>query len=167
MARRTDEEYFLEALPTDGQRKGNYRVMEDLGWDEDKYWRVRDRLYDEGKIVLGRGQGGSVARTFITPPTAPLSSTSPQTPVASAAAPLDINSEYDLYEPLANTLRAQWARFRRLDNFEAAITAHQGRRQTNGTWTRPDITGSAYADTHTFKVSISISGHSKSSHLGK
>lgn len=140
--RRSDEEYFMERLPVDGQRIGNYRLMGELQWDEDKYWRVRDRLYDEGKLVLGRGRGGSVSR--IAPPTllptvdVPIPSVSP---VANDSSASVITSESELYLPVNDTLSKHWAQFRRLDKFESSVTASQGRRQTGGTWTRPDITG--------------------------
>jgi hypothetical protein len=115
--------------------------MAALNWDEEKYWRVRDRLFDEGKLVLGRGRGGSVARV-VAVPVPPIQSASASRAILDATgSPMPVNTESDLYEPLLATLQAQWSRFRRLDNFLAAITANQGRRQTNGTWTRPDITG--------------------------
>lgn len=60
MPRPTDEERFLSRLPEDGSGIGNNSLREWLGWDEDKYLRVRDRLIDKGLIVRGPGQGGSV-----------------------------------------------------------------------------------------------------------
>ena len=60
MPRPTDEERFLSRLLEDGSGIGNKSLREWLGWDEDKYLRVRDRLIDKGLIVRGPGQGGTV-----------------------------------------------------------------------------------------------------------
>ena len=60
MPRPTDEERFLSRLPEDGSGIGNRNLCEWLGWDEDKYLRVRDRLVEKGLIVRGPGQYGSV-----------------------------------------------------------------------------------------------------------
>lgn len=39
---------------------GNMKLRDKLGWSENHYWTVRARALDMGKIILGRGQGGSV-----------------------------------------------------------------------------------------------------------
>jgi hypothetical protein len=38
----------------------NRAVKESLGWDEDRYRRVKEQLRSENLIILGRGQGGTV-----------------------------------------------------------------------------------------------------------
>lgn len=48
--------------------------------------------------------------------------------------------EEALYAPVAQTLQEHWARDRSFKWFRLEITAKQGRRQTGGRWTRPDIT---------------------------
>ena len=48
-------------------------------------------------------------------------------------------SEADLYEPIAKVLEKRWIKDYRLDDFVLEITAKQGRRETGGTWSRPDI----------------------------
>lgn len=60
MARRTDEEIFLSRVPTDGTSIGNMSLRTELGWDGDKYQRVRQRLLDRDLIHLRKGKGGSV-----------------------------------------------------------------------------------------------------------
>ena len=138
VARTPDEDIFLRNLPDDGQRVGNYRLLEKLGWEEDKYWRIRDRLLDAGKVIVGRGRGGSVARVVNQSPAVlvvPGGDGVPKPP------PAPVGQESDLYPPLLDTLQNQWGKYRRLDQFTATMTAMQGRRDTGGTWTRPDITG--------------------------
>jgi hypothetical protein len=63
MARPTisdDSKKFVTAL-----RKvdsiGNARLRETLGWNETRYWKVHADLFEKGKIVKGRGRGGSVS----------------------------------------------------------------------------------------------------------
>jgi hypothetical protein len=40
---------------------GNARLRETLGWNETRYWKVHADLFEKGKIVKGRGRGGSVS----------------------------------------------------------------------------------------------------------
>jgi type I restriction enzyme M protein len=52
---------FLSAL----RRKdvvGNITLRSQLGWREERYWKVHQSLCENGRIVRGRGKGGSVAR---------------------------------------------------------------------------------------------------------
>jgi hypothetical protein len=59
----TRAEKLLSLLPKDGSTIGNKRLRESLGWREVTYRRVRDALILEGMLELGRGRGGSVARS--------------------------------------------------------------------------------------------------------
>ena len=64
MARPTlgeDSKKFLSALRR-VDSIGNARLRESLGWNESRYWKVHAELFEKGKIVKGRGRGGSVAR---------------------------------------------------------------------------------------------------------
>jgi hypothetical protein len=62
--RRSYSELFLDKLADlapDGKRLiGNKTLREELGWDEDRYKRIRNELTYQDRIVVGRGQGGSV-----------------------------------------------------------------------------------------------------------
>jgi hypothetical protein len=51
--------------------------------------------------------------------------------------------EAELYDPVAEVLRKQWARDLRFRSHVVEVTARQGRRDTGGTWTRPDIVTAA------------------------
>jgi hypothetical protein len=39
---------------------GNITLREALGWDEERYNRIKSQLVDENRIIVGRGQCGSV-----------------------------------------------------------------------------------------------------------
>jgi hypothetical protein len=64
MQKRTYAEIFLDEL-TDlsGDEPcliGNTTLRNTLGWDSDRYERIKSQLYEEGLIILGKGKGGSV-----------------------------------------------------------------------------------------------------------
>ncbi|WP_437969999.1 TIR domain-containing protein [Sorangium sp. So ce260] len=65
MGRPTDEERFLSLLPVDGSTISNRSLREHLGWPDEKYAQVRDRLVEKGLVVRGPGQGGTVRRAEV------------------------------------------------------------------------------------------------------
>lgn len=129
---RAREDELLAKLREQGGHAGNVTLQRELRWDADTYWNVRDRLVDAGRLELGRGRGGSVSLVaeVVTPTVAALE---PSLPVNRAA------SEAELYEPAAKVLRSDWAKDMRFRSHVVEVTARQGRRDTGGTWTRPDI----------------------------
>jgi hypothetical protein len=148
---RLEEEFIhtLEGAPFNGHA-GNKSLREQLGWDENRYWMIRDRLDDAGKIVRGRGKGGSVNLLAQTAPvaasleaagllgaTAEVSREGPSEPSVAGSA---YGTEESLYEPIVASLRGYWPNEKRLDEFLCEVTARLGRKQTFGTWSRPDIT---------------------------
>ena len=56
-----DEQAFLNVLAARGGRSGNQGLREELGWDEPRYYAVRELLRETERINLGRGRGGSVS----------------------------------------------------------------------------------------------------------
>ena len=62
--KRSFAEIFLAKLVemSKGQQTliGNAALRSGLGWEEDRYGRVKSQLVDENKIIVGRGRGGSV-----------------------------------------------------------------------------------------------------------
>jgi hypothetical protein len=62
--RRTYAQLFIAKLQelSGGEQQliGNVTLRGELGWDEDRYERVKTQLYGENLIILGRGRGGSV-----------------------------------------------------------------------------------------------------------
>ena len=62
MARPTlseDTKAFLATLRRP-KSLGNGTLRSMLGWSETRYWKTHEALIEAGKIVKGRGRGGSV-----------------------------------------------------------------------------------------------------------
>lgn len=153
----TAQELELMAIvPLDGATRGNGWMMNQLKWEPPKYWEVRNGLLDKGLIVTGTGRGGSIRRVIET--------TDPNVKASSleVKATSGEYSEESLYAPILNVLRDQWTKEQRLEDFVVEITAKQGRRETGGTWSRPDIVvisisllkfiPGKFLDIHTFEI---------------
>lgn len=125
-----DRELLLREVPEDGRSIGNFAIIRELDWEEDKYFRVRDALVSDGVLQKGRGRGGTVRRV-----------TTRNDAPAPRPAVLRNGNEDALYQPLAQVLAREWARDEMLpfDQLRVDVVARQGRRDTGGTWTRPDI----------------------------
>ena len=122
------EAHLLEIVRARDGSFGNISLLRELGWPEHQYWSVRDRLVNAGELQLGRGRGGSVRLA------------GPQAPTAAPVrAQVQEVAEADLYEPMAGVIRDHWAKDQRFGEYLVEITARQGRRDTGGTWSRPDI----------------------------
>lgn len=126
------ENRLLDTVRRNGGMAGNSSLIRELGWADDLYWSVRDSLVDSGDLIRGKGRGGSVriAHTVES--------------VESERVPRPDSegtglTEADLYEPLERVLRERWARDQKFEQYHVEITARQGRRDTGGTWTRPDL----------------------------
>ena len=132
------KEQLLASMPSQGLI-GNGSLRRKLGWDDERYWYIRNLLVQSGLLRTGRGKGGSVQR--VVPIAAPI-----ETPEPSASARL---VETDLYDPIIATLRSHWIPDHQIQDFVIHQTAHQGRRDTGGKWTRPDIT-LASSNTYTY-----------------
>ncbi len=130
MARRPDADMLMELVPEDGSSVGNGWLVAQLGWSEDKYWKVREILLEKGQLERGRGKGGSVRRS---------ATNGDHVAVVKAVRG---SPEAQLYEPLLRVLSSDWVREMRIepDQIHFEITAKQGKKPTGGTWTRPDIT---------------------------
>jgi hypothetical protein len=123
---------------------GNKSLLNVLGWnDETLYWDIRNRLIDQGFLIQGKGRGGSVRRLATEVPV-PAEAFEEQSSVDVAATQTVVLRESDLYSPMAEVIRSRWAKEHRLDALLVEVTAAQGSRQTNGKWTRPDITVASY-----------------------
>jgi hypothetical protein len=127
------EAALLAKVRDKGGHAGNVTLQRELGWGDDIYWSVRDRLVDAGQLELGRGKGGSVSLVAQLPTAA--SGAAPPVSAETALTP----PESELYEPVARVLRSEWAKDMRFRSHVVEVTARQGRRDTGGTWTRPDI----------------------------
>lgn len=131
------ERQLLDHVPAEGT-VGNITLIRQLdlaGWDEPRYWDVRNRLIDRGIIKAGRGKGGSVQRTSTNDAAAVSDPQGPRVgPITEEL------RERALYEPMRRVIDSAWAQDNRLDQHVVEITAHQGARLTGGRWSRPDIT---------------------------
>ena len=130
MAGVSPEERFLKILDELGGSRGNYALMNELGWDADKYWKIRDQLVDSGQITVGKGRGGSVQKVK--------SGKSQSKKKEAIPVPTTIREE-DLYPDIERVLVNDWSRHERLTGHVIETTAKQGSRRTGGTWTRPDM----------------------------
>lgn len=113
-----------------GGSAGNISLLRELEWPDDRYWSVRDRLVDSGVLSLGKGKGGSVRVADA------------EEDGFSADEPEEEDrrvAEAELYEPLGILLRERWVKDQRFERSLVEISARQGRRNTGGIWTRPDL----------------------------
>lgn len=145
---------FLAAVPEDGGTISNKRLRQILDWDEKTYLEVREELQVQGRIVLGRGQFGTVQRSRPEP-----YAEEQQEGVAPTTEVTD--GERGLLEGVEKALR-EWMNGQPFTERLLAVTASQGRRDTGGTWTRPDLVvvgvyispylPSKHLEVHTFEV---------------
>lgn len=169
------QESLSSKLKDLGGNAGNTRLIRELGWPEDEYWLIRDRMVDLGLLRKYRAYGGAVAIVDKTP----LQDVQVQVEEPGSGSKdicvlnkEEASSERDLYEPIATVLRGAWAKHSRFRHHLVEITANQGRRNTGGTWTRPDLAVAAlrvfpflpgkYFDLITFEVkpswALSVTG---------
>jgi hypothetical protein len=144
---------FVERLQSLGGSSGNARLRDALGWEEEFYWKVQGKLVEEGRIVPGRGQGGSVRLTAAESGQVPLVSgglpngddNGKSMESEETSKPLDAprrrrTVERPLYEPIRATIETTWIQRFGFDEVRVEETHSQGSRQTGGTFTRPDLT---------------------------
>ena len=128
---------FVTALESAGGSSGNVSLRRALNWPEDQYWAIQGDLIEKGRIVAGRGQGGSVRFTE--------AETTSSVPVPEIdAVPLEQvglpQKEKDLYAPLRESIGSKWIKRFALDDVLVDETHSRGSKDTGGTFTRPDIT---------------------------
>jgi len=150
---------LVEAIKGKGGKAGNLSLIRELNWPEDQYWDVRDLLVDAGTLLLGRGKGGSVR---LIEADNQLSDTASGEAGVNNQDGNEYPDEASLYEPMAKCLREHWSKSNRYRDCIVEITARQGRRDTGGRWSRPDITivglsvftylPGRYLDVSTFEV---------------
>ena len=95
-----------------GGSAGNTRLIRELGWPDDEYWPIRDRVVDLGALRRYRARGGAVA--IVPPPQVEEVPQEPAQPVEQVQQGAAIQpaqpAERDLYEPVAAVLRRLGAR---------------------------------------------------------
>lgn len=130
------ESHLLASVALTGAGTGNTTLLRTLGWDEDRYYWVRDRLIDRGVLERRAGRGGAVARVLEGPSTL---SVDDGTRTAKAPPRSKRVAEAEHYGALATVLRSDWTRDKRFDNSLVEVTAKQGSKDTGGRWSRPDL----------------------------
>jgi hypothetical protein len=127
MPRTPDTEFLLKKLGELGGSAGNKALRECLGWEEEKYFRIRQRLIEEGLVDIGRGKGGSVYLLGD-------GSEDTNTPTDATG---NAEVETDHYPRVVEKLQKQLSQD--FNNVVIETTAFQGGKTTGGKWSRPDI----------------------------
>lgn len=127
-------EEFVEALAEAGTSCGNGRLRTTLGWDEVFYWKVQGQLVQDGRIIPGRGKGGSVR--FL----AAEGSTGTSEQSIEAVETTRQQRERPLYQPIKLEIESKWIERFGFDAVRVEETHSQGSKNTGGTFTRPDVT---------------------------
>lgn len=128
---------FISSLERLDGSAGNGRLRHELGWDEEFYWKVQGLLVEEGRIVPGRGKGGSVRLTEAETEHSQEQDTSTN---PDRSPPSKRLAERELYDPLRHTIESTWIKRFGFDDVRVDETHSQGSKATGGTFTRPDIT---------------------------
>jgi hypothetical protein len=134
---------FVDCLEQLGGSSGNGRLREALNWEEEFYWRVQGKLIEEGRIVPGRGRGGSVRLTVAEsePDVAEIAADDTEAEANELSTPTRRRAvERSLYEPIKRTIESKWIKRFGFDDVRVEETHSRGSKQTGGTFTRPDIT---------------------------
>jgi hypothetical protein len=137
---------LFELTPADGRTIGNASLREalrsrfrDEEFTEEDYWDLRNSLITDGKLEKARGKGGSVRRVLLAEPIpVPVISTVATEPTLDTV-PAAV-AEVSLYEPFQKIIQSGYVPDNDLKPWICEITAFQGRRNTGGLWTRPDVT---------------------------
>lgn len=136
------EKKLLAAFGKDIAR-GNVTLMRELGWNEDLYWSIRNRLIDKGELEKGRGKGGSVRRVQLVEQPAANGNGAAAVAVAEAIKTAKLR-EIDLYPRIIAVLKKSWVQDHSIETYVVEPTGLQGRTETGGKWSRPDITLASY-----------------------
>lgn len=131
---------FIAALEKADGSCGNGNLRRQLGWEEEFYWKVQERLIAEGKVVAGRGRGGSVRLSK-----ADATVSEPETAASAVSATVkEMGPERTLYAPLKASIQGKWIKRFGFDDVIVDETHSRGAKDTGGTFTRPDITAAGY-----------------------
>lgn len=133
---------FIATLEKLGGSSGNKSLRQELGWEEEFYWKVQGSLISEGRLSTGRGKGGSVRLTESQMPITGIE-TAPNVALLTTLSVTTlsvVSKEKDLYAPLKASIEKKWINRFALDDVLVDETHSRGSKDTGGTFTRPDIT---------------------------
>jgi len=132
---------ILSITPQDSSPIGNksaLRMIQDIkefqNLSVDDFMNARDQLIDEGYLKKERGKGGSFK--LIKYP-------DKFKKIEIGVDKSIVKIENDLYKPIMEALARDWLSEEMKYDADSVIiekTAHKGRKDTGGPWTRPDIT---------------------------
>jgi hypothetical protein len=146
---RRDEykQILFHLTPEDGSMIGNgsLRNMLQLALKgdqltEEDYFDLRNSLLAEAKLQRGRGRGGAVGRILPVPEPVAIAVTVPVGNDVATEVVAAVQAELPLYEPFQKAIQSGYVSDNELRPWICEITAFQGRRNTGGLWTRPDVT---------------------------
>jgi hypothetical protein len=122
---------LLKLVPPDGVFIGNTSLQRKSKLGK-HYWNVRKQLVDTGFLTLGKGRGGSVARSAAKAGAVP----------AVSEHRLWVDREFELYEPLRKWVADEWGKdVEPVDFFEVRVTgSSRNQQRASGKWSRPDVT---------------------------
>lgn len=128
----TDQEEILKLVPEDGTPIGNKMLRDKLKWEDEKYWKIRDELIHDGVIRKSTGKGGAVARVDVKIEEKPKEE-------AAVEKKEPYKDEKSLYKSFLETIELKYTKDMGIKNFVGVDISMQGRKNTGGMWTRPDI----------------------------
>lgn len=139
---------LFELTPADGKTISNAALRETLkekfkndSFSDEDYWDLRNSLITDGRLEKARGQGGSVRRVLTVVPPLTGQEIAKLTSGSSTDAAVQTSvAEVPLYEPFQKVIQTGYVLDEDLKPWICEITAFQGRRNTGGLWTRPDVT---------------------------
>ena len=102
----------------------------------DTYWVSEQDLVDDKRIERRRGRYGGI---FLLPDKEEEQYDTTLDTVPIKAAEQEHQKESYFYQPVLNEILAHWTEQPGFEHVFGAVTAAQGRRQTGGRWSRPDI----------------------------
>lgn len=115
---------LYDLTPTDGSAIGNAAIRQALQaaypseqFTLDDYWDLRNSLITDGKLLAGKGRGGSVRRVLT---------------AGQPAAPPPPAAESSLYEPFRRCIQTGYVADNFLKPWVCEITAFKGSKNTEG-----------------------------------
>ena len=158
---------ILSSIPGDGTAIGNGALRERLELTVPDYQAAVDALIDDGSVERWRGRGGTLRRTAASIEVKSKAKVIVDEEKAEKEVVRSRVLEAKLYPPFLASLRL-WANDQGWTQQVVHQAAFQGRRNTGGTWTRPDFVVIGYRkfeytpgivrDVETFEVKPSSCG---------
>ncbi len=131
-------EQILEALRAEQGRRLTRQSLWDrltAGRATDDYWQAEQELVDADQIERRRGRNGGIYLLDDVPQG--VGENAEQQAVVEEAAARE--RERDHYQDALGCIVDNWSREFGFSAVFGSVAAHQGRRQTGGKWTRPDL----------------------------